>query len=284
MALVRFWQHRTQRVNTQLVFGLTAVSVFVIFGFLVPLFAPVRPAAWHTVPRDLTPQAEHILGTTSLGQPVFWLLARATGNSIMIGVAVALASTVIGVSMGSLAGFVGGVVDRILTVVIDAMIAIPALPILILLASLFRGDASVLVLIVILIVFNWPWPARQVRSMVLSLRERQFVDVARFSGQSTSRIILREIVPHMLPWMAANINNTVLVAIALEAGLAVIGMAALEYPTLGTMLYWALQYQSMFRGLWWWIVPPVIATMLLFISLFLVSSGFSQLEHRRREA
>lgn len=202
----------------------------------------------------------------------------------MIGVAVALASTVIGVSMGSLAGFVGGVVDRILTVVIDAMIAIPALPILILLASLFRGDASVLVLIVILIVFNWPWPARQVRSMVLSLRERQFVDVARFSGQSTSRIILREIVPHMLPWMAANINNTVLVAIALEAGLAVIGMAALEYPTLGTMLYWALQYQSMFRGLWWWIVPPVIATMLLFISLFLVSSGFSQLEHRRREA
>jgi peptide/nickel transport system permease protein len=274
--LSRIWNLYGRGMNSQLSSGLILLAGFVIVGFVLPLFAPVEPGRWNTFPRDLPPQAAHPLGTTSLGQSVFWLLARAIGNSLVIGLAVSVAATVIGVFIGSLAGFVGGFLDRFLSIIIDALIAIPTLPILILFASLFKGAASVTVLIAILVAFNWPWPARQVRAMVLSLRERQFVDVARFSGQSTSRIISREIVPHLIPWSAANLTNTVLVAISIETGLAVIGVSNLNHPTLGTMLYWALQYQALFLGRWWWIVPPAVASILLFISLFLVTTGFSR--------
>lgn len=274
--LARVWRLRGRGTNPQLIFGLSILALFLLIGFVLPRFAPVDPAVWNRVPRDLPPGAEHPLGTTSLGQPVLWLLAASIGNSLLIGLGVSLVTTFIGVFVGALVGFVGGVLDRTLGVVIDALIAIPVLPILILFAAVFKGAASVTALVAILIAFNWPWPARQVRAMVLSLRERQFIDVARFSGQSSAKIIAREIVPHLLPWAAANLTNTVLVAISLETGLAVIGVSNLNYPTLGTMIYWALQYQAMFLGLWWWIVPPALATIVLFIALFLSSSGFSR--------
>lgn len=274
--LARLWGLRRRGMNIQLASGLICLAAFAFVGFVLPLFAPFDPGRWNSVPRDIPPNLQHPLGTTSLGQSVFWLLARATGNSLVIGFAVSAAATLIGVLIGSLVGFVGGLLDRVLSIVIDAVIAIPALPILILFASLFRGAASVTVLITILVAFNWPWPARQVRAMVLSLRERQFIDVARFSGQSTARMIGREIIPHLIPWSAANLTNTVLVAISIETGLAVIGVSNLNHPTLGTMLYWALQYQALFLNHWWWIVPPAVATILLFISLFLVTTGFTR--------
>lgn len=272
----RAWRLRSRHANPQLVAGLGILALFLLVGFVLPRFAPIDPAVWNRLPRDLPPSAAHPLGTTSLGQSVFWLVAASIGNSLLIGLGVAVVTTVIGVLVGALIGYVGGVVDQVLSVLIDALIAIPTLPILILFAAVFKGAASVTALVVILIAFNWPWPARQVRAMVLSLRERQFVDVARFSGEGTLKIIVREIVPHLLPWAAANLTNTVLVAISLETGLAVIGVSNLNYPTLGTMIYWALQYQAMFLGLWWWIVPPALATIVLFIALFLCSSGFSR--------
>lgn len=280
--LSRVWNLRSQGMNAQLASGLIVIAIFLFIGFVLPLFSPVNPARWNTVPRDLPPQATHLLGTTSLGQPVFWLLATAIGNSLIIGFGVSIVATIIGVLVGSLAGFIGGILDRILGILIDALISIPTLPILILFASLFKGAASVTVLITILIAFNWPWPARQVRAMVLSLRERQFIDVARFSGQSTFRIITREIIPHLIPWSAANLTNTVLVAISIETGLAVIGVSNLNHPTIGTMIYWSLQYQALFLGRWWWIVPPAIASIVLFISLFLASSGFTRLQQGAR--
>jgi len=274
--LARVWRLRGQGANSQLVAGLSILALFFVAGFVLPRFAPVDPAVWNRVPRDLPPGAGHPLGTTSLGQSVFWLLAVSIGNSLLIGLSVSVVTTVVGVFVGALAGFIGGVLDRVLGILIDALIAIPVLPILILFAAVFKGAASVTALVAILIAFNWPWPARQVRAMVLSLRERQFIDVARFSGEGNFKIITREIIPHLLPWAAANLTNTVLVAISLETGLAVIGVSNLNYPTLGTMIYWALQYQAMFLGLWWWIVPPALATIVLFIALFLSSSGFSR--------
>ena len=238
----RVWRLRGRDMSAQLVAGLIIVTLFLLIGFILPRFAPSDPAVWNRLPRDLSPQAGYPLGTTSLGQSVFWLLATSIGNSLLIGFGVSLMTTIIGVFIGALAGYVGGLLDRVLSIFIDALIAIPTLPILILFGAVFKGKASVVALIVILIAFNWPWPAPAVRAMVLSLRERQFIDVARFSGEGTGKIIVREIIPHLLPWAAANLTNTVLVAISLETGLAVIGVSNLSFPTLGTMIYWVLQY------------------------------------------
>lgn len=261
------------RSNLRFSVGISIIFLFLVFGFIVPLLAPVQPAKWHTVPRDLPPQLGHLLGTTSLGQSVFWFLSRAIGNSFVIGFVVAALGTVVGVIVGIVAGFNRGILSTGIGILIDTFIAIPALPILILLASLLQGKASIFLLCAILSAFNWAWPARQVRSMVLTIRERAFIDVAFFANESTWRIIYKEILPHILSWAGANFTNTVLVAIGSEMGLAVLGLSSPERPTLGTMIYWALQYQALLRGIWWWLVPPVVTTVVLFVSLFLTSSG-----------
>jgi peptide/nickel transport system permease protein len=197
-------------------------------------------------------------------------------------VVVAFFATTIGVLAGLTGGFVGGSIDRGLTLLMDVFISVPSLPILILVASLLQGKTSLLTISLVLIVFNWPWPARQVRSIALSMREREFINTARFSGASTLSIIVRQIFPYVLTWSLANFVNTVLVAIATESGLAVIGLSSVEQATLGTMIYWGLKYQALLGHRWWWIGTPVIAIILLFIALFLASTGFADFSAERR--
>jgi peptide/nickel transport system permease protein len=204
------------RLNGRLKVGAALLLIFIIVGVVLPRFSPFDPRSWNTVPRNLPPSQAHLLGTTSLGQDTFWLLTFAVQNSLLVGVVVAFFATTIGVLAGLMAGFVGGVVDRVLTLLMDVFIAVPSLPILILMASLLQGKTSLLTISIVLIVFNWPWPARQTRSIALSMREREFINTARFSGASTLSIVVREIFPYVLTWSLANFVNTVLVAIATE--------------------------------------------------------------------
>lgn len=266
---MRYW-------NTRLTIGLTLLGLIVLLGWALPWFAPADPRAWNTVPRNLSPSGEHFLGTTNLGQDTFWLLSWATRNSLIVGIIVAFFATLIGVIAGLMAGFTGGIVDRALTLLMDVFIVIPSLPILILMASLLQGKASIYLISGILVLFNWPWPARQSRAMALSMREREFINTAWFSGQGTGKIIARQIFPYITAWALANLINTVLVAISTESGLAVIGLSSLEESTLGTMIYWALQHQALLGERWWWIGAPVVTIIVLFVGLFLTSTGASE--------
>jgi len=247
-----------------------------ILGFIFPYFSPYDPKRWGQVPRDIPPCLKYPLGTTSLGQDLFWLLTFALQNSLILGMVVAAISTIVGVILGLLAGYGGGYLDTIITFFTDVFIAIPAFPILVMLAALFLGRIHILMLAMVLCLFNWPWPAKQVRSMMLSLKERAFIDTAIFSGFGMIEIIFREIMPLISPWIFANFINTVLVAIGAEAGLATLGVSSLEEPTLGTIIYWSLRYQAMFRGYWWWIAVPVGTITVLFIALFLIYISLSE--------
>src|SRR5208337_2960056 len=222
------------KLNGRLKAASVLLLLFIIVGVIMPRFAPYDPRSWNTVPRNLQPSQAHLLGTTSLGQDTFWLLTFAVQNSLFVGVVVAFFATAVGVLAGLIGGFVGGWIDRILTLLMDVFISVPSLPILILVASLLQGKTSLLTISLVLIVFNWPWPARQVRSIALSMREREFINTARFSGAGTLSIIVREIFPYVLTWSLANFVNTVLVAIATESGLAVIGLSSVQQATLGT--------------------------------------------------
>lgn len=270
-----YWNFRLKAGSILLVF-------FILFGFIFPLFCKENPIEWQTYPRNLNPSMEHWLGTTALGQDVFWLLAYSIRNSFIIGVSVAFFATVAGVFAGLLAGFQGGWADRLITLFTDSFIVIPSLPILILVSSMIKGSAPLFYIAVILIIFNWPWPARQVRSMALSLKERDFISTALFSGESTGEIIRKEIFPFVMNWSFANFINTILVAIAAESSLAVIGMSSNTTATLGTMIYWANQHQAMLGGRWVWIGAPVAATALIFIALFLTMTGGQQMSAKRR--
>lgn len=266
----------------RLLLGALILLAVVLVGVVLPWFAPVNPVEWYTVPRNQAPSPSHPLGTTSLGQDVFWLLTWALGNSLLLGIGVAFFSTLIGVLAGLTAGYAGGLVDRVLSFLMDALLCIPSLPILILLAALFGGQLALPIIGIALVVFNWPYPGRQVRAVALSMREREFINVAWFCGESGPRILTRHIFPYIAGWSVANFINTVLVAIATESALAVIGLSSATQATLGTMIYWALQYQALLAERYVWIGAPVVAIVLLFIGLFLLSSGLSMRSAERR--
>jgi len=266
----------------RLYLGLFLVVVFVIVGGILPWLAPTDPLEWYQSPRNQAPSWAHVLGTTSLGQDVFWLLTWALRNSLMLGLVVAFFSTLIGVFLGLAAGYAGGLLDRVLSFFMDALLCIPTLPILILMAALFGGQLALPAICVLLILFNWPYPARQVRAVALTMREREFVNVAWFSGESRVRILTRHIFPYIAGWSAANFINTVLVGIATESALAVIGLSSAQQATLGTMIYWAIQYQALLAQRYVWIGAPVVSIVLMFIGLFLVSSGLSMRSAERR--
>lgn len=269
-------------IKPRLVIGIFLVAIFLILGVLVPPFAPEDPTAWNTYLRNLPPSSVHYMGTNNLGQDIFWLLTWSIRNSLWIGLGVAALATLIGVLVGLLSGFVGGYADRSLTLLMDIVISVPSLPILILLSALLGGRTSLLIIAGVLVIFNWPWPGRQARAMALSLREREFINVAQASGEGTLKIIVVEILPFVLGWALANFINTILVAISAESGLAIIGLSSLKEATLGTMIYWAMQHQALLLEKWLWILSPILSIMLLFIGLFLVSTGWSDYFATRR--
>jgi peptide/nickel transport system permease protein len=263
------------RLPSRMALGAAIVALVVLVGPVASFFAPDDPRVWQTHPRYLGPEPEHLLGTTALGQDTFWLLSWSVRNSLMLGVSVAALATIIGVGVGLLAGYRGGTTDRLLSFVMDALIVIPSLPLLILLSSMTKGQSSLLAVGAVLVLFNWPFPARQIRAVALSLRERDFVNLAWFSGESLPRILWRQMVPYLRGWAVANFINTILVVVAVESSLAFLGLSNDNVPTIGTMIYWALKYQALIAGRWWWVLPPIVSIILIFVGFFLVSNAIS---------
>ncbi len=275
-------QRRELKLNLRLRLGLTLLAVLVVASFTLPFFSDVDPMQQGTYAKNLPPSWEHLLGTNSQGQDIFWFLVFAMRNSLLLGVAVSFCVTVIATLVGLSAGYIGGWYERVVMLLTDSFIIIPVFPILIVLGALFRGRASFWLVGMILVIFGWAWGARTVRSMALSIREREFINMARFSGANTMQIILWEVFPYVYAYMVVGFINAILYAINTEAALAVIGLSNLAVPTLGSIIFWALNYNAMFIGQYTWIVAPVIATVLLFLALFLTSTGYNELYAAKR--
>ncbi|MDD3168580.1 MAG: ABC transporter permease [Eubacteriales bacterium] len=262
--------------------GLLIVSMFFIFGFIVTVFCPIDTAELSNYMKNMKSSSEHLLGTNAVGQDIFWQLLMSIKNSLIIGVLTATFATLLALLVGISSGFIGGKTERVVMFLCDTIIVIPMLPILIMIASLLKGRASIYIISLILIFFNWPGPARQTRSLTLSIREREFINTALFSGESKLKIIVCEIMPHIIPWAMANIINTILVAIAAESSMAVLGLSSASLNTLGTMIYQARQYQALLLGNWNWIGAPVVAMMVMFIGLFFTFTGYNEYISRKR--
>jgi peptide/nickel transport system permease protein len=135
---------------------------------------------------------------------------------------------------------------------------------------------NLVVLGLMLSLLTWPWDARLIRSMILSLREREFTKTAILSGTGTVKLVLNEYMPFTMPLIFSTLINNIGFAIGLEITLAIIGLVDLMIPTLGTMLNWALFYQSTFLGRWWWVITPVVLSLFLFIALYWLSVSISE--------
>lgn len=267
----KFWKNANSRLKS----GLIITAFFLFIGFIVYYIPHANPFTYNTYPEKLMPSFQHWLGTTSMGQDVMWLLIESIHNSLLIGLIVATIGTVVGVFVGLLAGFSGGAVDRVLTVVTDTFVVIPSLPILILMTSLMKGSSTVILMALVLAMFAWAWPSRQIRSMALTIKERDFIHTAWFSGEGTFQVVATEILPYALTWSLSNFMNATLSAIASESSLAVLGLSPANLISLGNMIQWARDRNAIFAGQWFWIGSPIIATVLLFIGLFLLITGYN---------
>jgi peptide/nickel transport system permease protein len=256
-------------------FSFIVLVIIVIMAFL-STFSPYDPTLWHVVPRDLKPSATYILGTDSNGQDIFWQATFAVRNSLIISLVAGLVSRVIAILVGMVAGYKGGSVDRVLMFLGDSLLVIPLFLIIVMLAMLVRQHMNLIVLGLILSVFGWAWDARLIRSVVLSLREREFTMTAILSGTGTVKLVLHEYMPFAMPLIFSTLINNMSWAISLEIVLAILGLVDLNVPTLGTMLNWALFYQSVLLGRWWWILTPVILSVFMFIALYWLSVSISE--------
>jgi peptide/nickel transport system permease protein len=221
-----------------------------------------------------------MLGSTTLGQSILAQLAQAIPNSMLVGLLAATIGTIVGGLLGLLSGYFGGKVDAALRVLIDVFLAVPSLLFLILIASLLRG-LGVPAIAVIIGAFAWAWPARAVRSQVLSLKERPFVQVGLLSGLSGIEIVWGELMPHLLPWLGANFINAFIAAILTESGLSILGLGSQRDMTLGMMIFWALNYGALLQNLWWWWFTPVLSLIVLFLALYLVHLGLDEVANPR---
>jgi peptide/nickel transport system permease protein len=262
-------------LNIRLALGLSILTIFALGSIILPFFCPVDPSQQATYLKNMPLSLEHLLGTNALGQDIFWFLVFAVRNSLILGVLVGVGVTIIATIVGLSAGYIGGNFERVVMLIVDSFITIPLLPILIILGAVIRGNSSFLTVGVIILIFGWAWGARTIRSMALTLREREFINMAKFSGAGTIHVLLREIFPYVSAYMLVAFINTVLFAINTEATLAVIGLSKVEVPTLGSIIFWALNYNALFTGNYIWIVAPIVATVALFLGLFLTSTGFN---------
>jgi len=256
-------------------FSFVVLMIIVIMAIL-SFFAPYDPTLWNVVPRDLKPSPKFILGTDSNGQDIFWQATFAVRNSLIISLVAGVVSRVIAILVGMVAGYKGGTVDRVLMFIGDSLLVIPLFLIIVMIAMLVRQHMNLVVLGLMLSLFGWAWDARLIRSVVLSLREREFTKTAVLSGTPTVRLVLNEYMPFTTPLIFSTLINNMSWAIGLEIVLAFLGLVDLNIPTLGTMLNWAMYYQSILLGRWWWILTPVILSLFVFIALYWLSVSISE--------
>lgn len=256
-------------------FAFIVICILALMSIL-SFFSPYDPLRWNMVARDKPPSWPHIFGTTSQGQDLFWQSTFAIRNSLTIALIASGISRVIAIIMGLVSGYKGGKTDKVLMSINDSFVVMPLLPILILIASVIRENLTMVLLGLILSLFGWAWDARVIRSQILSLREREFTYTSILSGTRTFNLVIKEYFPFIIPIIFSTLINNMIWAVGMEVTLSVLGLSNTEIPTIGTMIHWAVNYQAMLLGYWWWILTPVIISIFLFVALYLLSTSLSE--------
>jgi peptide/nickel transport system permease protein len=260
--------------------GGAILAVFVLIAIIGPAIAPYDPNATTGQVSALAPTIHHLFGTTSDGGDVLSQLLVGMRSSVLLGVLTATIATLLSMTFGVTAGFLGGVADEGLSLVMNVFVVLPALPLLIVLLGYLPRSGD-LPTAIVLSALGWSWGARVIRAQTLTLRSRDFIAAARETGERTWRIVVFEILPNEVSLIAANFVGTFLYAILTSVALAFIGVANFSTWNLGTMLYWAQSGNAFSLGAWWWYGPPGIAAALLGMSLVLLNFGLDELGNPR---
>lgn len=264
------------------ILGLIGFIIFVFF-ILIAVFAgriaPYDPmeiqfGADGSVKRLLPPSREHLLGTTYMGRDVFSQMVIGSRIAVLVGVLSALCVAFIGTNVGLIAGYFGGKTERILMGLVDVMYGVPFLPFALILVSLLGPGVENVILAIVLI--TWRNSSRVIRSQVLSLKTRTFIEAVKLSGASHLRILYRHVAPNVIPVSLIYVSTSMAGAIMSESSISFLGLGDPMQVSWGRILYTCYQSQSMFIAPWW-ILPPGIAITLLVLSGYMMGRAFEEI-------
>lgn len=229
--------------------------------------------------KDIINSKTFVLGTDNFGRDVLTELVAAMGTSLKIGLVAGTIATFIGLLLGLLAGYVGGTLDDFILFITNIFTVIPSFILLVLISfSVGQSARGVMLTATIIGLTSWPWTTRSVRSQVMSLRNRDHVNLSKLSGHSLPRIILTDILPYVASYVVMAFILQISSGILAEAQLSMLGLgpATTKVSTLGLMMNWAMQYKAPIAGAWWAFLPVILAITLISFSLNLMNTGLDQ--------
>jgi peptide/nickel transport system permease protein len=297
---------RYLRRNKSLVFGLLIVLLLTAFSIIGSSTLDTKKLAYPlggkskqapSLERLLnpaegkSPSIQGMLGTDFFGADLAAAMARGLWQTALIGVLAGGIGTMVGVILGFISAFYGGAVDTIIKGICQILQPIPVFLIQVLIASsIDKNDMArnigpisqgILIMAGVVALLAWMGPTLVVRSQVLTMKERQFVSVARLSGMTSIEIIFKEILPNLLPFIAASFIGQVFGAIFASFGLSVLGLGPLREPLIGNILYYSQKQAALFNDWWWWPLWPSLALVLIFGSLTLINIGLDEIANPR---
>ena len=259
--------------------GISILGFFLLVAILAPLLAPIDPQRMVGRPHA-PPSDEFVFGTSRQGQDIFAQIVHGTYTTLRVGFITGTVIIFIAITIGLTAGFVGGIVDEVLSLITNVVLLIPNLPLIIVVAAMIDRPGPDTIILV-LSFLSWAYGARVLRSQSLVLRNSEFVAAARVSGEPTWRIIAFEILPNMTSLVVSSWIGAVLYAIQAEAALEFIGLGNPNSITWGTILYWAQNNQALLTGAWWTFIPPGLAIATVGLSLILINYGIDEITNPR---
>jgi len=262
--------------NRQMIVGIVMLGGLVLFVVLGSLFYDTSKYKPLSVLPGRPPSAEDPLGTDQQGRDMLAVMIVGTPLTVRMGLMAGFIGVLIGTVLAFSAAYYGGWVDGLVRGVVDVGLTIPTFLVLIIVAISIHSAMTIEQMALVIAALAWLWPTRTIRAQVLTMRERAYVHVARLSGASSLKIIFFELMPNLLPYLAASLVAAVAAAVLASLGLEALGLGAVDSPTIGMTIYWVIFYGALLQGMWWWFLPPIIVVVVLFMGLFGLSAGLDE--------
>jgi peptide/nickel transport system permease protein len=260
--------------NTKLVAGLSLLLFLLALALFGPMLTDRDPFEFYDA-LGVRPSSEYWLGTTAPGQDVYSQFVYGLRSSFIVGAIAGCVAAAIGMAVGFAAGYLGGVVDDVLSILTNVVLVIPTIAVLIVVAA-YLSVGSLLAEAVLIGVTSWPWAARAIRAQTFSLATRDFVSLARLSGQSNWRIIVREIAPNMSSYLFLSFILLFGGSILIAATLDFLGLGPTGVMSLGLMLNVAVSNSALQLEMWWWFITPGIGITAIVAALYVMNVGLDE--------
>jgi peptide/nickel transport system permease protein len=260
--------------------GLTIVFGIVLLAVIAPLIADASTATNFSFATRQAPSWHHLFGTTDQGEDVWAGVVFGARRSLATGFLVAVLATILATTLGVTAAYVGGIVDDIISLVTNVVFVIPTIPLLIDITA-FLNQRGMTTMVLVIGFTLWAFEARILRGQALTLKNRDFIQAAKVSGESTRRIIFGELMPNMISRIAAAFVLVFYIAILVEAGLEFLGLGDSGKSSWGVSLYWATVNSSVLQGEWWSFLFPGLAIGLTVLALTLILAGIDEVSNPR---